>query len=253
MNKLLSKLKWRVLAWLEMQLRPSLKSFIQRGVRQEAKDLQAQIDMLRILLYYSNALPSVEAFPAATGRLRTWQLAQCKHLAQFAKRCEEMSLSYWLDFGSLLGAVRHRGFIPWDDDIDLGMTREDCRQLVAFLDEQAGNDGWIYRWHDGFLKILHGGICVDIFPYEKQADLLRCVAGPYAGVQQRYVDVFPLGHLPFEKLDVAAPCDAKRYLESIYGEAYMEYPHKVHFHNPLSHPITDQQLADAEKFLNDAR
>lgn len=75
--------------------------------------------------------------PKATGRLRHIQLAENYILQRVKKLCDQNGMHVFLVGGTLLGAVRHRGFIPWDNDIDVGMMRADYLKLRELLENDA--------------------------------------------------------------------------------------------------------------------
>ncbi len=64
---------------------------------------------------------------------RKLQLIQTKIVADIDEICKQKKLKYYMIGGTLLGAVRHKGFIPWDDDIDLVMYRDDYNKLINYI------------------------------------------------------------------------------------------------------------------------
>ncbi len=68
--------------------------------------------------------------------LREQQLIMLDILKKFAEFCEENNLRYFLDAGTLLGAIRHKGFIPWDNDADVCMPRPDLDRFVTLIKRQ---------------------------------------------------------------------------------------------------------------------
>ena len=71
-----------------------------------------------------------EGFFVAGMIKRAWA-AQVEVLLDIDKVCKKNQITYFADFGTLLGAVRHQGFIPWDDDLDISMKREDYNRFLA--------------------------------------------------------------------------------------------------------------------------
>lgn len=67
-------------------------------------------------------------------RKKIWAI-EIDLMLQFERVCEKHGLQYWLSSGSMLGAIRHRGFIPWDDDIDIIMPRRDFDIFVGLGEE----------------------------------------------------------------------------------------------------------------------
>ncbi|MDA3910780.1 MAG: LicD family protein [Bacteroidales bacterium] len=65
--------------------------------------------------------------------LRKAQLRLLDMLLELDKICKKHNIPYWIDGGSTLGALRHDGFIPWDDDIDIALLRKDYRKLTKIL------------------------------------------------------------------------------------------------------------------------
>ena len=110
----------------------------------------------------------------------------CTELLIFvANICDKYELDWWLDYGNLLGAVRHGNFVPWDDDMDIGMLREDYDKFIEAIHKEVEEKNidfidirWRKREIDGkrtysfiqiFLKIEgfnHTLAQVDVFPYD---------------------------------------------------------------------------------------
>ena len=65
--------------------------------------------------------------------VRKYQMAQLEILKVFDKKCRELGCDYYLAFGTLLGAIRHSGFIPWDADVDVAMFRNDYEKIKGYF------------------------------------------------------------------------------------------------------------------------
>lgn len=105
-------------------------------------------------------------------------------LSQFHDFCNEHELRYYLIGGGLIGAVRHQGFIPWDDDVDVAMPREDYEKFLALKDKlPEGYKLSIPFKGDGYTNTMSRMYSTD---YKIQEQFInRFTIGPW-------IDVFPL-------------------------------------------------------------
>ncbi len=119
--------------------------------------------------------------------------AQLEVLASIDRICRKHGLRYFADWGTLLGAVRHKGFIPWDDDIDICMLREDFDRFFAIAAEELPDGYQILslntttEWTRLFSRVINAGSV----SYDAER-LQRFHGCPYVVG----VDIFPLDELP---------------------------------------------------------
>jgi len=120
--------------------------------------------------------------------LREIQLGSLEILKTIDKICKENDIKYFLMYGTLIGAIRHNGFIPWDDDIDIAMSRDDYEKFIKYCRDNSEsmkplelihfstNDKYIYpiaRLSDLRYKVEYTGVddyglglFVDIYPFD---------------------------------------------------------------------------------------
>lgn len=109
--------------------------------------------------------------------LRKHQLIAFKALKDIDSIFKENGIKYFLLAGSLLGAIRHKGFIPWDDDIDIGIFQEDKEKAYTLLRRKMSEEfTWVdcdntFNFPRFFGKVLHQGKgCVDVFVLVKTSN-----------------------------------------------------------------------------------
>ena len=122
------------------------------------------------------------------GMMKRCWAAQLEILADIDEVCTRHGLRYMADWGTMMGAVRHGGYIPWDDDLDIGMPRADYEMFLKFADELGGEYlvlthetdeyddlfGRVVNAHaiclkPEFIEKYHGlpfSLGIDIFPYD---------------------------------------------------------------------------------------
>ena len=145
--------------------------------------------------------------------LREIQLVALDMMKDIHRFCVENDIKYTLAYGTLIGAVRHKGFIPWDDDIDIWMPRPDYEKFSKSYRSKAGfkimspfeDDNYLY-----FTKV-----------YDDNRTYVEMKLKHHKGDLGVWIDVFPIDGVSDEKdvflEDYAQICQTRKKLNSIRG------------------------------------
>lgn len=125
--------------------------------------------------------------------LKPVRLAMLEVYCEIVKICERHNLRQWVFFGTLLGAARHQGFIPWDDDIDMAMPRRDYEAFIRIAREELPSWlSWKSMETNSSYQLAFGKVV------ENRADVVEDVQRKsHLKLEQGiFIDVFPLDGLP---------------------------------------------------------
>ncbi len=221
-----NKLRHKISCLLPYSMRQLVKKGLKWYRSKKEDSVKARLEELRELIIFNNPITEV---PQSTGKLRLLQQGNTVLLDIFARKCAEQGLHYWLDFGTLLGAVRHKGFIPWDDDLDVGMLRSDYEKLLELFPTIFPQDeGFSINVH-AFMQIGFKGtpLNLDVFPYfshpksftpENKEELLKKLLRIRKGM------VFTRGAVNMTDTEL---------LKILYNEVYNKQHSLEDSHNPI--------------------
>lgn len=113
--------------------------------------------------------------------LKAGHALELEILTDFDRICTEEGIGYFLAYGTMLGAVRHHGFIPWDLDVDVMVTVEEYPRLMAALRKGLDPARWTLHWHE----------------YDPEYDqLLARIGASGVSLLQARFDIFPIAGAP---------------------------------------------------------
>ncbi|WP_415945839.1 LicD family protein [Selenomonas montiformis] len=136
--------------------------------------------------------------------------------------CEMHGLNYYLSGGTLLGAVRHKGYIPWDDDIDLMMPRKDYEWFLIHYRNEMYSVHTVELGEERPLAMM----------FMKNNTKLTDLSGsPYDVAEHLYIDIFPIDNLSNNKVIRNFLCLVKELLIYCYDGALLEYKSTMRYND----------------------
>lgn len=119
--------------------------------------------------------------------LRKLQMVQLEMMAEVDRICRKHNITYQLFSGTLLGAVRHKGFIPWDDDLDICLIRDDYEKLMTVLLEEM-NDSFFLQIPETDKNYVHSFARVQ----KKNTTLVQQAWEHIEMSKKIFIDIYPL-------------------------------------------------------------
>ncbi len=154
--------------------------------------LLKKIDSLQSVIQFTF---NTEDMKKARGTLRDIQLAELKILKEIKRVCSQNNITWWIDFGTLLGAARHKGFIPWDDDIDICMMRDDFANFIDIFNKHTSD------------KHLKAGL------YTSDSGIYNMIKVSHQEIPNLFIDIFPVD-LRYQTMDDAQKLDFSKKLRA---------------------------------------
>ncbi|QDP73408.1 LicD family protein [Legionella israelensis] len=181
------------------------------------------------------------------GRLRQAQLKMLTILEVVDSICQKHHLDYWLEGGTLLGAIRHQGFIPWDDDLDISMPRESYEAFLRLAPDEMPKSMWLQtpKTDPGYFDL---SVPLKIRDLDSRFISIHEQGNePYQ--QGIFIDVFVYDRMPTDKMKRRLrKLKAKKTLRLLYWK-YASIPcgHYAHLYKNLSRLFPKQTLENMLK------
>lgn len=127
--------------------------------------------------------------------LRAIQQLQLKIAKEIKRICEKNNIRYFIIAGTLLGAVRHGGFIPWDDDMDIGMERKEYNKFLRAVETDLGDEFIMQTWDkEKNYAFPYGKLML------KNTVWIEAIVENVDITHGIYVDIFPFDNIPNNSL-----------------------------------------------------
>tara|TARA_B110000908_G_C10263329_1_gene461111 strand:- start:908 stop:1573 length:666 start_codon:yes stop_codon:yes gene_type:complete len=185
--------------------------------------------------------------------LKKGQAKMTRMMYEFDRICRKYELSYWCMGGTLVGTLRHAGWVPWDGDLDVGMLDSDYDVFYKVAEKELPKDLWLQdarhdknhhkvhnkirdlnscydKWIKGPKKYLNG-LCLDIFLYKKEYNKLVAYKNENISKHDEVYDInfiFPPKEMEFEGISVYVPNNYQQYSINSWGTYPPQTPSLEH-------------------------